>query len=183
MARGALAVICVCLTFSNIALAQEAKTDSPCSDPEFSQFDFWVGEWRVVDTAGAFQGTNRIEKILNGCALQENWTGAQGMQGHSYNIFAKRRGVWHQTWVDSNGALLLLDGGLKDGRMVLSGRTPAREGEGTVEHEISWEALSDGRVRQVWRMSRDGGTTWNEAFVGLYTRQEQRIPGGPCASH
>lgn len=169
---GVLVVLCVCFAFSNPAVAQEDKKDPPCSDPEYSQFDFWVGDWRVTDEAGTFQGTNRIDKILEGCTLQENWTGAQGTRGHSYNIFAKRRGIWHQTWVDSNGMLLLLDGGLKGKRMVLKGKTPAREGKGTIEHEISWEALADGRVRQVWRMSSDRGTTWKDAFVGLYTRVE-----------
>ena len=169
---GVLTALCVCFVFPSSALAQDAQKEPPCSDPEFSQFDFWVGEWRVTDEAGTLQGTNRVEKVLNSCAIQENWIGAQGTRGHSYNIFAKRRGIWHQTWVDSNGTLLLLDGGFKDGRMVLKGQTPAREGKGTVEHEISWQALSDGRVRQAWRISRDQGKTWIDAFVGLYTRVE-----------
>ena len=80
--------------------------------------------------------------------------------------------MWHQTWVDANGTLLLLDGGLIDGRMVLTGETPARDGTGTVRHEISWEPLETGQVRQVWRMSRDGGNTWTDAFVGIYTRSD-----------
>ena len=169
---GVLTVLCVCFVFPNSALAQDAQKDQPCSDPEFSQFDFWVGDWRVTDEAGTLQGTNRVEKVLNGCAVQENWIGAQGTRGHGYKIFAKRRGIWHQTWVDSNGTLLLLDGRFKDGRMVLKGQTPAREGKCTVEHEILWQALSDGRVRQAWRISRDRGKTWIDAFVGLYTRVE-----------
>ena len=52
MAVGALAAFCICLAFPNVAVAQEAKTDSPCSDPEFSQFDFWVGEWRMSRDGG-----------------------------------------------------------------------------------------------------------------------------------
>lgn len=175
MARRMIAtaiVLCVALAISSRALAQEAAP-KPCSDTEYSQFDFWVGEWRVTDPAGTSQGSNRIEKILGGCALQENWTGAQGTTGHSFNIYAKRRGIWHQTWVDSTGLLLLLDGGLEDGKMVLRGQTPAKDGEGTMEHEISWEPLADGRVRQVWRISSDGGSNWNDAFVGLYSRQSE----------
>jgi hypothetical protein len=170
--RLAHAMVLICVGFAIPALAQDATRAKPCSAPEYSQFDFWVGEWRVTDESGTFQGTNRIVKILGGCALQENWNGAQGMRGHSFNIYAARRGTWHQTWVDSNGGLLLLDGGLEDGRMVLSGQTPAPDGPGTVEHEISWESLPEGRVRQLWRISRDGGTTWNDAFVGIYSRKE-----------
>ena len=171
MARVILVVVCMTLGLARAAHAQEEKKEPPCAAAEYSQFDFWVGQWRVTNDAGKFQGTNRVAKILDGCGLQENWTGASGMRGHSYNIYAKRRGSWHQTWVDSNGMLLLLDGGLEEKRMVLRGQTPAKDGKGTVSHEISWEPLSDGRVRQVWRISNDGGSTWNNAFEGLYTRQ------------
>ena len=166
------AVLCFGLAGIDVASAQDEKEDPPCSDAEYSQFDFWVGEWRVTDPNGEFQGTNRIEKILDGCALQENWTGAQGTRGHSYNAFAKRRGIWHQTWVDSNGTVLLLDGGFQEGKMVLTGQTPSRDGKGIVLHEISWEEMADGRVRQIWRISRDDGSTWIDAFIGLYTREK-----------
>jgi hypothetical protein len=168
-----LVAVCSTVGLPRTAEAQENKKEQPCTAAEYSQFDFWVGEWRVSDEAGTYQGTNRVEKILNGCSVQENWTGASGMRGHSYNMYAKRRGIWHQTWVDSNGMLLLLDGGLEDGRMVLRGQTPAMQGKGAVSHEISWEALSDGRVRQVWRVSNDGGSNWSNAFVGLYTRKTE----------
>jgi hypothetical protein len=164
--------VCFAVALQGAGEAQDKAKTPPCSEAEYAQFDFWIGEWRVTDPKGVFQGTNRIEKILGGCALQENWDGAQGMRGHSYNAYAKRRDVWHQTWVDSNGTLLLLEGRFKDGRMVLRGDTPGPEGKGTVNHEISWERLSGGRVRQIWRMSRDGGSSWSDAFVGLYTRQE-----------
>jgi hypothetical protein len=151
-----IATVCVMAGGPVAAGAEEAGAKLPCAAPEHLQFDFWVGSWRVTDAEGVFQGTNRIEKILGGCALQENWTGAKGVTGRSFNIYASGRGVWHQTWVDSNGLLLLLDGGVENGRMVLS-----------------WEERPDGSVRQVWRISRDGGSTWNDAFVGLYHRQTE----------
>lgn len=157
------------MTAGSPVAAQEGPTTPPCSSPEHRQFDFWVGDWRVTDVNGELQGTNRVEKILDGCAIQENWEGAKGMKGHSYNIYAERRQTWHQTWVDSNGTLLMLEGGLVDGRMVLGGETPGPDGKGVIKHEISWEKLDEVRVRQVWRTSRDGGSSWNDAFVGIYT--------------
>lgn len=62
-----LALICLGFVLTGTALAQEEKKEPPCSALEHSQFDFWVGKWRVTDEAGTFQGTNRIEKILDGC--------------------------------------------------------------------------------------------------------------------
>ena len=144
--------------------------DSPCSGEEHRQFDFWIGEWEVLDEGGALQGTNQIEQILGGCALQENWVGAEGSTGHSFNTFDKNSGRWHQTWVDGNGLLLLLDGGLEEGSMVLSGPGVSRDGD-PITHRISWTPLEDGRVRQHWQASKDGGD-WNEVFDGYYTRVE-----------
>jgi hypothetical protein len=168
----AIAAVLVVAAWTMPAGAQEKASSPPCTSHEFSQFDFWIGAWRVTDEEGAYQGTNRIEKILDGCALQENWTGAGGMTGRSFNIYSKGRGSWHQTWVDSTGTLLLLDGGIENGRMVLRGEGPGRDG-GAVEHEISWQSLEDGRVRQVWRVSSDGASTWKQVFVGLYNRDDQ----------
>ena len=74
--------------------------------------------------------------------------------------------------VDTNGTLLLLDGGLEDGRMVLRGQMPAPDGSGKVEHEISWRPMPDGRVVQQWRISQDGGENWRDIFVGIYTRKK-----------
>ena len=74
-----------------------------------------------VTVGGQPAGDNRIEKILGGCALLENWTGAGGMSGKSLNFYDPLREHWHQTWVDDRGGSLGLDGKFADGRMVLTG--------------------------------------------------------------
>ena len=146
-----------------------AQPGDPCTGPEHRQFDFWVGAWRVETPDGDLAGHNTISKILNGCALEENWRGAKGSTGKSFNMFYARDGQWHQSWVDGNGGRLDLAGGLDaDGRMVLTGTMPGPEGKGDVRHEISWQELGDGTVRQHWRVSRDAGDSWQDAFVGIY---------------
>jgi len=152
------------------AWAQDATASRPCSTLEFSQFDFWVGDWQVTSPDGKQQGTNHIVKILGGCVLHESWKGAGGSVGQSFNVYAESRGVWHQTWVDNSGTLLMLDGGIEDGRMVRRGETPSRDGPGKVMHEISWTPMESGQVRQHWRISKDGGAQWHDVFVGIYTR-------------
>lgn len=44
----------------------------PCSGPEYASMDFWIGTWNVVNGRGELEGHNRIEKVLNGCAIIEN---------------------------------------------------------------------------------------------------------------
>jgi hypothetical protein len=154
--------------FLLLALAMSAgaeATAGPCSGPEHRQFDFWVGEWRVTAPDGKHAGDNRIEKVLDGCALHENWQGAGGGRGFSYNAYDRTRQVWHQTWVDRQGNLLLLEGGLQDGAMVLSGT------QGATLNRITWTPNKDGSVRQHWQTSTDQGKTWQTAFDGLYRRK------------
>lgn len=153
--------------FASTAAAQSSPP--ACQTPEHRQFDFWIGEWEVVDTAGTVLGTNRITRAMNGCVLHEHWTGARGFTGESFNLYRAGTGMWHQSWVDSSGSLLLLDGGMENGVMVLRGETPAANG-GTSLHRISYSTLENGDVRQLWEMSADGGTTWTVAFDGRYRR-------------
>lgn len=152
---------------------QGAAASQPCSAPEYRQFDFWIGNWEVT-AAGQTAGTNSIHPVHGGCALQENWqgSGAGGISGSSFNIYDQGSGRWHQTWVDANGTLLLLDGGLVDGSMVLSGSRPATNGS-TALHRISWTPNEDGSVRQLWETSLDDGGSWTVLFDGHYVK----VPG------
>lgn len=156
-------------------VAPPPASGSPCSAADFRQFDFWVGEWDV-SSGGQPAGTNSIRLVHGGCALQETWQGAGegGISGGSYNIYDQASGRWHQTWVDSTGTLLQLDGGLVDGSMVLSGQRPANDGGGTTLHRITWTPSEDGSVRQLWEASLDDGHNWSVLFDGLYVKQAQR---------
>jgi len=39
---------------------------------EYKQFDFWVGEWKV-EVSGQVIAKQPIEKLMDGCIVQENW--------------------------------------------------------------------------------------------------------------
>lgn len=165
-----------CLSIALLAAAAHAATPSPaapapCAGPEHRQFDFWLGEWEVTGAKGNKAGTNRIQAINGGCALREEWTGATGFTGTSLNAFDASSGRWHQTWVGSDGLLLMLDGGLRDGAMELAGTTRGLDGTVT-RHRIRWTPLGGTpvTVRQLWETSGDEGKTWTVAFDGRYRR-------------
>ena len=99
----------------------------PCTAPEHSQFDFWLGSWDV-SANGQKAGTNTIEKDMGGCVLHESYESVSGYVGESFNIYDAARGVWHQSWVDNSGLLLLLEGTFQDGAMVLEGQTTGSDG-------------------------------------------------------
>lgn len=166
------------LMFAATAGAQETgaaaqEPAGPCETPEHRQFDFWVGEW-IVMTGEQVAGTNSVRLLHGGCVLQENWqgTGEGGVSGSSFNIYDRSSGRWHQTWVDASGTLLLLDGGMVDGVMELSGKRATPAGAGTALHRIRWTPNEDGTVRQLWEASSDAGANWGTLFDGLYTRRD-----------
>ena len=156
-----------------VASSAAAAAATTCTGREYHQFDFWLGRWDVTE-AGRRAGTNRIERLFGSCALHESWVGVESMHGQSFNVYDRARGLWHQTWIDDRGSLLLLEGGLRAGSMVLEGTRPASGADATpgkpLLHRITWTPLPDGAVRQHWQTSRDEGHSWETAFDGLYLR-------------
>ena len=129
----------------------------------------YVLQWEAHTPAGTLAGTNRIEREYGGCVLHEHYTTGRGYSGESLNIYDSSRKVWHQTWVDTDGTLLLLEGGARDGAMVLEGQTANANAEPT-KHRITWSTNADGSVRQLWE-STDAKGQWSVAFDGKYTRK------------
>ncbi len=140
-----------------------------CGASEHRAFDFWLGEWQVRTPDGKIAGTNRIASEYNGCILHERYDTGRGYSGESLNIYDAGRKTWHQTWVDNSGTLLLLEGGLRNGSMVLEGQTIGTDAQ-VSKHRITWTPNADGSVRQLWE-STDAKGQWSTAFDGMYTRK------------
>ena len=155
------------LVLPTLAAAQGPA--AACTAAGHRAFDFWIGEWNVHGADGKLAGTNSIQRDFGGCVLRERYDTGRGYRGESFNIYDAPRKAWHQTWVDSSGLLLTLEGGWRDGKMVLEGQTSAAGGAVT-RHRISWTPNADGSVRQLWE-SMAAGAEWTVAFDGKYTRK------------
>ena len=165
------------------ALPNAARTQQPaapvaqsvpppgCTGIEHRQFDFWIGSWAVHMPNGGLAGTNRIERAQDGCVLTEHWTGQGGGTGTSLNFYDRVSGKWNQVWIDNRGQALRLEGGWRDGAMVLEGVRPG-PGGAEIKQRITWTPLPDKRVRQHWQTSADAGATWQTAFDGVYSREK-----------
>lgn len=159
--------------FSEI-LEQADQNARPCEFSEIHrQFDFWVGEWDVFTPQGQQAGTNSIQKDEQGCVLVEHWIGGGGGTGMSINYYDPGKEKWVQQWVASGGGLIYQEGGLnEEGAMFLEGTlTPLRGQESQLRG--TWTLLPDGRVRQFYEQSTDGGMTWLTWFDGYYVRKEK----------
>jgi hypothetical protein len=143
--------------------AAQAPKPAPCSAPEYHQFDFWLGDWDSFEIGASVKDAHiRVDPILEGCVLREDYQGANGHKGQSFTIYDSSRKLWHQTWVTNRGELLVIEGQFKSGEIVLSGAdlTPTgqpRQVRGT------WKPV-DGGVRETAVTSLDAGKTWQPWF-------------------
>lgn len=141
-----------------------------CSADKSHEFDFWIGEWEV--TAGdQVAGHNSIRPILDGCVLQETWSGAAGSAGSSFNFYDPQAKKWRQLWVWRNGTTLELEGDYVDGKMVLEGESVDQAGK-KVRNRITWYDNPDDTVRQHWEVQSAGDTSWKTAFDGTYRKKK-----------
>lgn len=166
--RSCVLVVCIALLAGNVA-AQSPEAAKACESKEFRAFDFWIGEWRVTfktQEGQPAEGHNSIRRILDGCAIEENWRGGDGSTGKSLTFYDPRAQRWHQTWIDSSAQALFIDGNFEGESLVLMGETG--EGPKQTFHRITWTPIAGG-VRQHWEQSKDG-KAWKSVFDGRYER-------------
>ncbi len=148
---------------------QAQRNARPVEQASYRQLDFWVGEWDVINGKEP-AGTSSVQRILDGCVIFENWSGAKGYAGKSFNFYQAEIGQWRQVWVDNRGGVLEFTGEYKDGAMYYRGES--RDGNSTkLLHRMTFFKLSSDRVRQLWEQSKDEGKTWTVAFDGDYQRK------------
>ena len=153
--------------------AAAAETPKRCDDAEYRRFDFWIGDWDTFDLpitpASKSIARNRVDAILDGCVIREDYDQFDGHRGQSFTIYDAQRKVWHQSWVTNRGELLILEGTRSGGRITLEGEQIDAKGRHRVR--TSWEPQGDD-VRETATASEDGGKSWKPVFDILFRRHK-----------
>ncbi len=155
-------------------LEKVGRAAHPCLyDDRYRRLDFWLGDWTVTRSEGQEAGSNHVERILDGCAIIENWSGALGGGGKSLNYFDPTSGHWKQTWVDDSGGVLEYSETGEhppEAEIRFLARVYGPSGTVTLRRMTFYRKGPD-TVRQLIENSNDGGNTWITAFDGTYVRQ------------
>ena len=166
-------ILAACLALAGLSMSWPASLRAAdagsCSAPEHRQFDFWLGDWQVHRSNGVLAGINRITSEYGGCVIHERYATGRGYSGESLNVYDAARKVWHQTWVDSDGLLLTLEGRWNGQAMVMQGES-LQPGGTRARQRITWTPQPDGSVRQLWEAANAAGA-WTVVFDGRYTRK------------
>lgn len=159
------------ILLSVASLGAKSAASAPCSAPEYHEFDFWLGDWDSFDLGTTAKDARvRVDRILDGCVIHEDYQSVDGHRGESFSLYDSSRKVWHQTWVTNRGQLLVIEGNLRDGAMVLTGTDRKESGEGRHIRGI-WKQ-ADGGVRETAFTSADGGKTWKPWFDLMFRRHK-----------
>jgi len=172
-APASLAAALTLLLLGNRSTPAIAQAVGGCSgDTTYAALDFWVGTWRVY-IGDTVVGTNRISKVLQGCALVEEWRDARGARGQSLFYVDPALRQWKQVWVTETAYRV---GGVKEKHLIarLPGGSVRFQGElrqpdgRVVLDRTTLSPLPGSEVRQLIEVSSDGGTTWRPTFDARY---------------
>lgn len=176
MSRISSSLIAAGLLISASFAQQTSNAPNPCSVPQQKQLEFWVGEWDLTwpgQNAGEIaHGTNSIKRIMDGCVVQENFSGGDSipLRGTSVSTFDTTSGHWKQNWVDNAGGYLDFVGDFKGGEMILQREAVRPDGTHILQRMV-WKNITPKELDWSWESSRDGGKTWQVDWPIHYKRK------------
>ena len=169
-------MIAALMPLALLQAASETPTPTPappppaCESEAHAGFDLWVGEWDVYPNGGDTQvAESRIERLSAGCSIRETWMPFRGPGGQSVSMLNHATDRWEQTWVGSDGKRVDFEGGVVEGKMVLTGYWDDVIGPGQdALVRMTYSKLEDGSVRQHGEGSTDHGLSWQTTFDFIY---------------
>lgn len=169
-----------------------AQARGGCAAPAARAFDFWVGEWDVLQRILRRDGTylelpasTAVSAALDGCALVERWSGAvqffwEGMdapapmKGLSVRAYDPDSGEWSIHWMDTRSPRFGTPyvGGFSGGRGVFYREWEMPRGSRT--GRITFSDIARDAVRWSLAVSDDGRQSWTVLWTMDMRRKEKR---------
>jgi len=147
------------------------NNQKPCTAAEASQFDFWVGNWDLY-SADTLTGTNTIYKVMDGCAVQENFeSNKTGYSGKSWSMYDPKQKRWEQTWIDNQGSFIYLTGSFENNSMTLTTMPKKIKNGKEVVYRMRYHNISKDSFDWDWESTSDNGTTWVSGWHIHYKRK------------
>ncbi len=172
-----------------IAASDALPSFSGCTGPEYHQFDFWIGEWKIKQKILQENGdwfeadaTTKVSPILGGCALMEEWQGNvlffwEGMnepeliKGFSVRAYDPRRQQWVISWMDSRHLRFTeFTGAFKEKRGEFFRKQSAESGKETTTR-ITFAEIAPDAVRWELAVRSNDSENWKILWIMDMTRK------------
>jgi len=184
------------LACAEIAAAQSSATEvaarRTCQQQEARAFDFWIGEWNVVnrnrpedDAQFAVTGnaTDRVYPVVGGCGIVEHWRGdafGSFIVGFSVRAYDPDTRDWHLVllWpITGPSSFLELRGSFHHERGEFFTRRVRSAGD-TALTRFTFSDASPTSLRWDNATSLDGGITWSGNWIMDFTRRDATAEAG-----
>lgn len=152
----------------------------PCEAPEHHQFDFWLGDWEVLNLwkerdeaefREVGRATNRVHAVAGGCGVVEHWQGWLGpnlIVGFSVRSWNPVTEEWDLVLLwprPDRTSFSTLHGVFRHGR----GEFLAEQGGQLTRYTFS--DIQDTTFRWSDAYSTDGGVTWAHSWIMEFSRR------------
>ncbi len=152
--------------------------NSPCSNPVYREFDFWIGDWEAFATNGKKAGDSKISVILDSCIILEEWTSTAANNGFryagkSFNTYNASTGQWQQTWVDNAAASTeYLMGKFETDKIIFETNPFKFSKDTTAIRKLTFFNLGKDKVRQLGEITKNNGQAWITEYDLEYRRKK-----------
>ncbi|MEZ5425911.1 MAG: retropepsin-like aspartic protease [Pyrinomonadaceae bacterium] len=170
------------LNFETMNISFESAANN-CSDEHFKEFDFWLGDWEIEQKILKADGTwfeskakNKVSKILEGCAVQENWEGEvfffweemsqpEKIKALSVRSFDAKSRKWTINWMDTRSPKFsVFEGNFADGKGEFFRSLKDENGNETILR-ITFSDIQPGSVHWDLAFSKDGRKTFSTLWI------------------
>ncbi|MFW6079246.1 MAG: hypothetical protein ACODAE_06480 [Gemmatimonadota bacterium] len=156
-----------------------------CTHSRARDFDFWIGEWDVLNRQRPPEGvgfyetgrsTDRVYPVVGGCGIVEHWRGDafRFILGFSIRAYDPAEDEWTIVLLwPTNGRPSFgeLRGGFRHGRGEFSFQWVRPDGD-TATNRFTFSDITPNSLRWENATSRDGGLTWMGNWVMEFTRRD-----------
>lgn len=177
--------LCLALAIASAGAASLDFASSPCSAPEARQFDFWIGEWDVLNRhlmpdgvwKNSGRATNKVYSVLDGCAIIEHWEGALGgrpLYGFSIRAWDSGSRTWKLVlnWPSPDSPRFgLLEGVFTHGRGEFF-YEHLDEDQNEIRERYTFSDATEDSLRWDAARSSDDGVTWSTYWIMEFTRRD-----------
>lgn len=156
---------------------------APCAGADYRQFDFWLGDWQVLDgKTGQAIAIDHIDALYGDCVIRQRlrFTGATyrrpgtpfPLAGLSISRFDGQQ--WLQIWADNQWGAIVLKGNRRDdGAIELNSVLPSRGRD----VRLVWRPMADGvRIEQFGAKTGSGAWERYEDLVYRHLSKPSRRP-------
>ncbi len=160
------------IVFLNSFALVKAQNAVLCEDVAYQEFDFWLGTWDVYAN-GQLIGANRVTKILDGCAIEDNWKSIGDFSGKGINTYDATKGIWKQVWIDNLGQIIYFTGKYDNGNMTMNGQVHDENLNELKYYRITLINNNNGTVRQVWEVHTKEQQEWEVVLDAMCVQRKK----------